>query len=64
MIKLYFYSILNSNEILAPSIFSNSLLLIGVTISSKFYTIKFKDRVGLGSGSISIHFLTKIYLGP
>jgi hypothetical protein len=30
----------------------------------KFYTIKFKDRIGLGSNHISIHFLTKIYLGP
>jgi hypothetical protein len=29
---------------------------IGVTMGSKFYTIKFKDRIGLGSGSIPIHF--------
>jgi hypothetical protein len=35
---------------------------LGVTIGSKFYTIKFKDRIGLGSDSISIHFLTKINL--
>jgi hypothetical protein len=33
-------------------------------MGSKFYTIRFKDRIGLGSGPISIHFLTKIYLGP
>jgi hypothetical protein len=28
----------------------------GVTMGSKFYTIKFKNRIRLGSGSISIHF--------
>jgi hypothetical protein len=32
-------------------------------MGSKFYTITFKDRIGLGSGSISIHFLTNNYLG-
>jgi hypothetical protein len=31
-------------------------LYIGVTMCSKFYIIRFKDRIGLGSGSISIHF--------
>jgi hypothetical protein len=30
--------------------------LLGVVIGSKFYTIKFKDRVGFGSSSISIYF--------
>jgi hypothetical protein len=36
---------------------------IGVTKGgSKFYTTKFKDRIGLGSDPISIHFRTKIYL--
>lgn len=39
-------------------------LQVEVTMSSKFYTIKFKDRIELGSDSIFIHFLTKIYLGP
>jgi hypothetical protein len=34
-----------------------------VIMGSKFYTIKFKDQIELGSGPISIHFLTKIYLG-
>jgi hypothetical protein len=29
---------------------------LGVVMGSKLYTIKFKDRIGLGSGSISIHF--------
>jgi hypothetical protein len=33
-------------------------------MGSKFYTIRFKDRIKLGSDSISIHFLTKIYLCP
>jgi hypothetical protein len=33
-------------------------------MGSKFYTIRFKDRIGLGSGLISIHFLAKIYLEP
>jgi hypothetical protein len=32
-------------------------------MGSKFYTIRFKDMIGLGSVAISIHFLTKIYLG-
>jgi hypothetical protein len=31
-------------------------LHVGVTISSKFYTIGFKDCIRLGSDSISIHF--------
>jgi hypothetical protein len=31
-------------------------------MSSKFYTIRFKDRIGLGPSSITIYFLTKIYL--
>jgi hypothetical protein len=30
---------------------------VGVTMYSKFYTIKFKDQSELGSSSISIHFL-------
>jgi hypothetical protein len=30
----------------------------------KFCTIRFKDQVGLGSGFISSHFWTIIYLGP
>jgi hypothetical protein len=30
----------------------------------KFYTIKLKDRIGLGSDFISIHFLTINKLGP
>jgi hypothetical protein len=29
----------------------------------QFYIIKFKDRIGLGSSLIFIHFWTKIYLG-
>jgi hypothetical protein len=29
---------------------------LGVTMGSQFYTIRFKDRIGLGSGSIYIHF--------
>jgi hypothetical protein len=37
-----------------------SLLIIG----SKFYTIRFKARIRLRSNSISIYFLTKIYLVP
>jgi hypothetical protein len=28
-------------------------------MGSKFCTIRFKDQIGLGSGHISIHFLTK-----
>jgi hypothetical protein len=31
-------------------------LQLRVVMGSKFYTIKFKDRMGLGWGSISIHF--------
>jgi hypothetical protein len=31
-------------------------LYLGVTMGSKFYTIRFKDRIGLGSGPIYIHF--------
>jgi hypothetical protein len=38
-------------------------LMVEVTMGSKFYTIRFKDRIGLGSGPIPIHFWTKIYLG-
>jgi hypothetical protein len=42
----------------------NNLLSVGgfrgvwieVVIGSKFYTTKFKDRIGLGSDSIPIHF--------
>jgi hypothetical protein len=33
-------------------------------MGSKFYTIRFKDLIGLGSGPISIYFLTIKYLGP
>jgi hypothetical protein len=32
------------------------LLDLGVVMGSKFYTKKFKDQIGLGSDSISIHF--------
>jgi hypothetical protein len=32
------------------------LVYLGVTMDSKFYTIKCKDRIGLGSGPNSIHF--------
>jgi hypothetical protein len=32
-------------------------------MSSKFYIIKFKDRIGLGSCSIFIHFWAKIIEG-
>jgi hypothetical protein len=32
------------------------LSLVGVVMGSKFYTIKFNDRIRLGSGSISIYF--------
>jgi hypothetical protein len=35
---------------------SGEASLLGVTMGSQFYTIRFKDRIGLGSGSISIHF--------
>jgi hypothetical protein len=34
-----------------------------VVMSSKFYIIMFKDKIGLESGSISIYFLTKIIKG-
>jgi hypothetical protein len=37
---------------------------VGVTMRSKFYTIRFKNRIILGSGSVSINFRTKIYLEP
>jgi hypothetical protein len=33
-------------------------------MGSKFYTIRFNDRIGLELSYISNHFLTKIYLGP
>jgi hypothetical protein len=33
-------------------------------MGSKFYTIRFKDRIGIESGPISIIFWTKICLGP
>ena len=36
---------------------------LGLTMGYKFCTIRFKDRIGLGSGSIAIHFWTIIYLG-
>jgi hypothetical protein len=29
---------------------------VGLTMGFKFYTIKLKDRIGLGSGFVSIHF--------
>ena len=29
---------------------------VGLTMGLKFYTIKLKDRIGLGSGFVSIHF--------
>jgi hypothetical protein len=29
---------------------------LGLTMGLKFYTIKLKDRIGLGSGFVSIHF--------
>jgi hypothetical protein len=32
------------------------VLEIEVTMCSKFYTIRFKDRIGLGSDPISIYF--------
>jgi hypothetical protein len=35
-------------------------LPLRVTIGSKFYTTKFKDRIGLRSDSISIHFKLKL----
>ena len=37
---------------------------VGLTMGYKFCTIRFKDRSGLGSGFISSHFWTIIYLGP
>jgi hypothetical protein len=37
---------------------------LGLTMGCKFCTIRFKDQVGLGSGFISSHFWTIIYLGP
>jgi hypothetical protein len=37
---------------------------VGLTMGCKFCTIRFKDQVGLGSGFISSHFWTIIYLGP
>jgi hypothetical protein len=39
-------------------------LLARMTIGSKFYTIRFKYSIELESGSVSIYFRTKIYLGP
>jgi hypothetical protein len=38
--------------------------VLGLTMGCKFCTIRFKDQVGLGSGFISSHFWTIIYLGP
>jgi hypothetical protein len=35
---------------------------LGVTMCSKFYTIRFKNQIELESGLISIYFLTKNYL--
>jgi hypothetical protein len=37
---------------------------VEVTMSSKFYIIKFKNQIELGLSHISIYFRTKIYLGP
>jgi hypothetical protein len=37
-------------------------MYITVIMVSKFYTIKFKNRIKLGLSPISIHFLTKVYL--
>jgi hypothetical protein len=34
---------------------------VGIVIDSIFYTIKFKNRIVFGSGSITIYFWTKIY---
>jgi hypothetical protein len=33
---------------------------VGVVMGYKLYTANFKDRIGLGSGSILIHFWTNI----
>jgi hypothetical protein len=38
------------------------VLRIGVTINSKFYTIRFKNQIQLGSNYIFIYFLTINYL--
>ena len=37
---------------------------LGLTMSLKFYTIKLKDWIGLGSSFIFIHFWTRNNLGP
>jgi hypothetical protein len=49
---------------LVREVIKDDQIVLGVTMCSKFYTIRFKDRVELGSVPISIHFWTKIYLGP
>jgi hypothetical protein len=35
---------------------SSGMMHLWVTMGSKFYTIRFKNRIGLGSDPISIHF--------
>jgi hypothetical protein len=44
--------------------FRRDYLSIGVIMDSKFYTIRFNDRIILESDHISIYFLTKVYLIP
>ena len=45
-----------SEVVLQPDRENSHIWQLGVTMASKFYTIRFKDRIGLGSDSISIHF--------
>jgi hypothetical protein len=35
---------------------ATKLLQVGVVMGSRFYTTNLKDRIGLGSGPIPIHF--------
>jgi hypothetical protein len=37
-------------------VFSVTHVRLGVVMGSRFYTTNFKDRIGLGSGPIPIHF--------
>jgi hypothetical protein len=47
---------------LIPVILIGMSTYVGVTMSSKFYIITFKDQIGLGSIPIFIYFLIKNYL--
>jgi hypothetical protein len=61
-----FMFILNLDLFSAPTtpFFCARYLHLELTMGSKFYTIRFKDQIRLGSDSISIYFWTTNYLGP